>query len=327
MRFFWFICLSIPAIAAYAQEMVNPIPAKLEITDRVPNDLLSKKSCVFYASTFTEKELETIQSGFQKTGIDAVAYFKSALVFAGTDVTQKIVEFLDSREIAFIVLISKKEDAYSFIFTSFNNKEFVINGQPGWEVQNTDLNEALQSIYRSTVSSQPIKNLLINSYPEKNFPISIINGRRSDLFAIDLKVDRLAVPWFKNAVADSALAQFFKENYPFSYGMTAPGIDPNELRKNGFHYLLLYVHTEGTIAREILGYPNTSKESALTSVTYPNGSLQLKTISAEAPVYKFYFKHLASGNVFLGTKWDADVTWQEALRNHIKGFKAELKIP
>ena len=204
---------------------------------------------------------------------------------------------------------------------------FVNDGQPGWEVQNTNLKEALQIIYRSTVNSQPIKNLLINSYPEKNFPVDIIEGRRSDFFAIDLKVDKLAVPWFKDAAADSLLAQFFKENYPFIYGMTEPGLDAKELRNNGFHYVLSYVHTEGIIARDILDYPTTTKESAITSVTYPNGSLQLKTIPSETLVYKFYFKHLVSGNVFLGTKWDADLTWQAALRNHVKGFKAELKIP
>ena len=328
MKFLLTFCLLVPALAIYSQQMANPIPERLEITNQVPEDLLAKRTCVFYGSNFSNEELETIQSYFQQSGIDAVAYFKSALVHAGADVTPKIADFLIQREISFIALISKKGKSFSFIFTPFNGTmNFVNNGQPGWEVQNTNLKEALQIIYRSTVNSQPIKNLLINSYPEKNFPINIIEGRRSDFFAIDLKVDKLAVPWFKDAVADSLLAQFFKENYPFSYGMTEPGLDAKELRNNGFHYVLSYVHTEGLIARDILGYPNTSMESAITSVTYPNGSLQLKTIPAETPVYKFYFKHLVSGNVFLGTKWDADTAWQDALRNHVKGFKAELKIP
>ncbi|MEQ8362092.1 MAG: hypothetical protein RH948_04430 [Cyclobacteriaceae bacterium] len=328
MRFLLAFCFFIHTVVLYSQQMENPIPARLVITDRVPEDLLAKRSCVFYSSNFSDEELESIQGSFQQSGVDAVVYLKSALVFAGADVTQKIADFLIKREIEFIVLISKRGNNYSFLFTSFNaNKEFVNNGQPGWEVQNTNLKEALQTIYRSTVNSQPIKNLLINSYPEKNFPIDIIEGRRSDFFAIDLKVDKLAVPWFKDAATDSLLAQFFKENYPFSYGMTEPGLDAKELRNNGFHYVLSYVHTEGLIARDILGYQNTTNESAIASVTYPNGSLQLKTIPAETPVYKFYFKHLVSGNVFLGTKWDGDTTWLAALRNHVKGFKAELKIP
>jgi hypothetical protein len=30
--------------------------------------------------------------------------------------------------------------------------------------------------------------------------------------------------------------------------------------------------------------------------------------------------------VFLGTKWDADLTWEEALLNQINGMKAELRL-
>ncbi|NJN41443.1 MAG: hypothetical protein HC811_03585 [Flammeovirgaceae bacterium] len=66
--------------------------------------------------------------------------------------------------------------------------------------------------------------------------------------------------------------------------------------------------------------------SAISSVTFPNGQLQLKTIPKETVVYKYYIRHIDSGNTFLGTKWDADIRWEDALRNHIKNFKAELNI-
>ncbi|MEQ8424414.1 MAG: hypothetical protein RIA63_06870 [Cyclobacteriaceae bacterium] len=328
MKFLLYILFIFSFAITQGQGFENPIPDKLKLTDNVPAELLAKRSVVFHSANLSDEELETTQSSFQKTGIDAVAYFKTEFVFAGLDVTQKIIDYLGKREISFIILISKKTNRFSFITTPFNgNSDFVNQDQIGWEVDNANLSDALQIIYRYTVNSQPIKNLLINSYPEKNFPITIIEGRRSDFFAIDLKVDHLAVPWFKDAVNDSLLVKFFKETYPFTYNMVEPGLDKKELRSKGFHYLLSYVHTDGAIARDILGYQNTSNESAITSVTYPNGSLKLKTLSAETPVYKFYLKHLESGNVFLGTKWDADITWESALRNHIKGFRAELKIP
>ncbi len=312
---------------ALAQNSIEPVISKLQLTEQVPAELLAKRSCVFYTSGISDDNLEYIQKGFQSTGVDAVAYFKMGMVFSGVEVTQKVVDYLNKREIAFIILLSKQGKNYSFAFTPFNGStDFVDFEQPAWSVSSPNLNEALQSIYRNALNNQPVKNLLINSYPEKNFSISIIDGRRSDFFAIDLKVDRLAVPWFKNAEQDSALAQYFKENYPFQYGMVEPGIDKKELRSNGFHYVLHYLHTEGAIAKEMLGYPISSSESALTSVTYPNGEVKLKTLPAETPVYKYYLKHIESGNVFLGTKWDADITWLDALRNQIKGFKSELKI-
>jgi len=70
----------------------------------------------------------------------------------------------------------------------------------------------------------------------------------------------------------------------------------------------------------------TKTESAYASVTWPNGSSQVKTIAADKPVYKFYFKHIESGNVFLGTRWDADETYMQGLKNHLMGFRAELRL-
>jgi hypothetical protein len=310
-----------------AQSVDSPITSRLELTNQVPDQLLAKRSCVFYSSGFKDEQLETIQNVFQNTGVDAVAYFKKELVFSGIEVTNRIADHLIKREIEFIILIGRTNGNYSFILTPFNGtNEFVNLEQTAWSVVNPSLNDALQTIYRTAVNNQPIKNLLVNRYPEKNFSIKIIDGRRSDFFAIDLKVDRLAVPWFKDSERDSTLANFFKENYPFQYGMVEPGLEKKELRSKGFHYILNYLNTEGAIAKEILGYQVSAGESAITSVTYPNGETKLKTFSAEAPVYKFYLKHLESGNVFLGTKWDADITWIDALRNQIKGFKSELKI-
>jgi hypothetical protein len=34
-------------------------------------------------------------------------------------------------------------------------------------------------------------------------------------------------------------------------------------------------------------------------------------------VYKYYVKHINSGDIYLGEQWDGDDTWQDALFNHI----------
>ena len=148
---------------------------------------------------------------------------------------------------------------------------------------------------------------------------NIIKGRRAEFFSLDMKVDKLAVPKFGNESMDRELDEFLKANYISGYSLTDPNTEEKDLRKQGMPYVLCYVHTRNAAAKQILGYDMTKSESALASVTYPNGALQLKTIPAETSVYKFYLRHIDSGNVYLGTKWDADVTWQEALRNHVKG--------
>lgn len=103
--------------------------------------------------------------------------------------------------------------------------------------------------------------------------------------------------------------------------------DEKDLLKQGFQYVILYLKVSGKSARELLGYDMTKNvATAYGSVTYPNGTPQVKTISADAPVYKFYIKHIRSGNIFLGTKWDADETLVQSMKNHIMGFRAELKL-
>lgn len=325
--------LIIGSITLWAQDLgaqENPLLSRLQLTTAVPKGLLAARSFVFYHSAYNDEQLKMIQNYFQQTGIDAVGYFKIDLVFASREVSKKVVDYLNKREIDFIVLLDQSGGQFTITFTPFNRTyEFVNQEQSAWSSSGSDLKELLIHTYRTAINDQPRKNYLINDFPERDFALDFIEGRRSDFFAIDLKVDKLAVPWFEEAGKDSLLAQLFKSHYPFQYGMAhADKLSKADLRKAGFHYVMEYVHSSGEIAQEILEYPPlASGKSALVSVTYPEGVLRLKTISSQTPVYKFYFKHIESGNVFLGTKWDADLTWEEALVNHLRGFKAELKIP
>ncbi len=87
-----------------------------------------------------------------------------------------------------------------------------------------------------------------------------------------------------------------------------------------------YVHCRGKTAKDLLGYDITRGESAYGSVTFPNGIPQVKTIPVETTVFKFYIKHIESGNTFLGTKWDADESQVQAMKNYIMAFKSEMKL-
>jgi hypothetical protein len=296
-------------------------------TDTAPADLLATRSVVFFSGDYSDQELEETQKGFQQIGIDAVAYFEEDKVLAGKDVSKVYAEYLVSRDIKYILLFEKTQGAYVLIATAFNGKSsFFDNGQPAWKVQQTKHHEWLQSIYRDSWLNQKKQNFLINDIPERQISLTVIAGRRSEFFAVDLKVDNLAVPKTGDEQLDKELEQFFAANYPFKYKIVEANYDEKESRKLGFHYVLTYIHTKGRSARELLGYDMSKSENAYASVTYSNGTSQIKTIPADKPIYKFYFKHIESGNVFLGTKWDADETWMQALKNHLMGFRAELRL-
>ncbi len=300
---------------------------KFQFTETPPADLLSNRAVVLHSHTFQQDELGSIQKAFQQIGIDAVAYFEKDVVLAGRDVTGAFAEYLANRQIKYLIIFEKSANGFQFIATTFNQKESLIDpGQPGWRVSNQRLNELLRTVFQDSWRSQKKQNYLINEFPETDIAVDPFPGSRQEFFAIDLKVDLLAVPKFGNEAMDKELDQFFQANYPLKYKITEPGADEKVLRSQGFLYVLCFVHTRGKAAKEILGYDMTKAESAYASVTFSSGQLQLKTIPAGEEVYKFYVRHIGNGNVYFGNKWDADTTWQEALRNYIFGFKAEAKI-
>ena len=98
------------------------------------------------------------------------------------------------------------------------------------------------------------------------------------------------------------------------------------LLDKGYKSILRFVHARGILAKEIFGYDITQIARSLPTATIVNNEVQIKTISASQSVYKFYFKNIEYGNIFLGNKWDADITWQDALRNHLQALKINQKI-
>ena len=305
----------------------SPVSARLQFIENPPTDLLASRSVVLYDYTFKLSELQEIQKAFQQIGIDAIAYFERDVVLAGKDATKAFAEYFASRQVKYLVFFEKPPNGFQFIAIPFDPKQGLFDVTvPAWRVQKELLKDVLLTVFQDSWRRQKKQNFLINEFPETDLTVDPIKGNRQEFYAIDLKVDNLAVPKFGNEVMDKELEQLFQAHYPLKHKITEAGADEQDLRRQGFQYVLCFVHTRGKAAREILGYDVSKPETAYASITYSSGQLQLKTIPEETEVYKFYFRHIDNGNVFLGTKWDADVKWQDALRNHIMGFKAEAKI-
>ncbi|RAW03259.1 hypothetical protein [Pseudochryseolinea flava] len=327
MRFFIIaLFLSVNVFGQSAAENIQWID-QLNLSGGFPEKLLSTRTAVFYDYRFNAKDRTDAQSYFQRTGIDAVVYFQLDMLKAGADPSRAFSDFLMKREIQNLVFMEIRDDAtYRLTVTLFNGKETIVDPkQNAWSTSNKVWTEALKTMYRS-VGGLKKTNLLINDFPEMDGKVEPIVGRRNEFYAIDLKVDPLAVPKTGDAAVDAAVEEIFKANYPLKYKMTEPGLTEKELRKQGSLYALCYIKCRAAAAKELLGYDMTKSESALVSVTYSSGQAQLKNIPSNTVVYKFYFKHIDSGNVFLGTKWDADYTFEQALLNQLKGLKAELKL-
>lgn len=321
------ICCLFAASAAFAQIPVGEqeLIARLQTGNALPQNLLSTRSVVFYPYTMPMTELESIQEYFQRTGIDAVVYIQSDFLAAGRDPSVALAEYLNAREISHIIIIGNN-DGYSFHIAEYNNMaDLFKKDQIAWFHKERTLDALLQTLFRTANSTLRKENMLINEYPELAMPLNVFKGRRAEFFAIDLKVDPLAMPKFGDETVDQELEEIMK-TYPFKYTLTESGLSEPQIRKDGSYYVLRFVYARDKAAQQLLGYNSAKAQSAIVSVTYPENTAHLKNIPADAMVYKFYFKHIDSGNIFLGTKWDADLTWQQALLNQLKAFKAELNV-
>lgn len=326
MRFILVVFLLVPSVGNAQFLSEGTIISRLR-TGAIPEEIMSKRSVVLHSASVTPQEVSAIHEGLIRAGIDAVAYFETDRVLAGGDSEKAYNKYFTRREVTCFVFIQKKSSGFSCYITLYNGRaDFVNQDQTAWTTQASTLSQLLNDIYRSVLSTYQKKNLLINDAAETGLPVRVVEGARSETFQYDLKVDNLAVPKFNDSTATKELAGIFKSSYPLRYQLTDNTIADKDLRNKGFLYVLCVVHVRSAVAKDILGYPVTKSESAFVSVTYPSTEMQLKNIPADTEVYKFYVRHIDSGNVFLGTKWDADVTWQQALTNFIRGMKAEMKL-
>jgi hypothetical protein len=301
--------------------------SRLQFGGPLPEKLLSTKSVVFYPYAMTMKELEIFQKAFKRCGIDAVVYYESDYVSAGRDASVNLAGLLTKREISNLIYLQKSEGLYKIIITTYNQKaNFVDQGQPAWTLEHRALDVLSQTLFNTIASTMKNENMLVNDYPETGFGVRAIDGNRNEFFAIDLKVDQLAVPKFGDEAMDKELEELMKL-YPYKYTLMEANLSEAELRKQGYLYVLRFVHARNKVVRSILGYGMPKAQSAIASHVFVENVQQLKNIPANEVVFKFYFKHIESENVFLGTKWDADPSWQQALLNQLKGFRSEFKIP
>ena len=288
-----------------------------------------------------------------RTGTDVIGYYNIQDVFAGLETQRYFAEDLLNREVKNILMIESQQGSISLKVTKFNEKTtFMDNGQNAWKSENQDLAEVLGDYRRAVGSSgQRRTNFLITDFPEFFEDTRLIKKQRFEIFNQDLKLDKLAVPLFStlklpagsesvSAVdpdlekilsyqqqwkVDSIELTGIMEGYPFAYGIVAADLDEKKLREQGYQFILYYLHTSGKVIHELLNYNNDKNVTDYITIKPSGNKPDLVTIKAHQPVYKYYIKHIFSGEIYLGDTWDAEENWQEALKNHINGIKAKIK--
>lgn len=285
------------------------------------------------------------------TGTDIVGYYNIKDVFAGLETQKYFAEDLVKREIDNIFILEKGKNFFTLKVTAFNKKaSFIDHGQQAWISKQSDLSAVLAD-YRRAVgnSGQKRANFLMSDYPEFFEDTRMIRSRRFEVYNRDLKLDKLAVAMFQkillpagnqdqnseelkkinqyreNWKRDSMALVNLMQEYPFEYGVVNNEIDEEKLRNSGYQFILYYLHTGGKAIHELLNYNNDMNVTDYITIKNAGDKPELITIPANTQVYKFYIKHIYSGEIYLGESWDAEESWQAALGNHINGIKTKVK--
>lgn len=324
------VLLLLPAFFASVAQTLSEedkFISRLKNVENAPEGILSSRAALLFSVDYSQTELEDIQKAFQQIGIDAVAYVEIERVLAGTDMKKAYGGQFARRNIKFLIFIRKEKSEYQFSFVRFNPKSvWTKNGQSSWFLHSANLQALLTEVFRTLVSTQKRQNFLINDFPEKDIVLNSAADNRNENTAPNIRSAKIAIPKLGDEQANRELEQYLKENFHAKYNIVEDSLSEKDLEQNGYAYVLRFVHARGSLAKEILGYDMSKTESALVTVSYPNGTLQLKTIPSQTLIYKFYFKSLEDGSLYFGTKWDADITWQEALKNHLDGYRVVGKI-
>jgi len=304
---------------------------------------------------------EEVHEVFRNAGIDVVAYYFMDDVISGIEVKEAFAAELKQRDIKNIIIISdvwlkiKGKDAERFVIliTPFNGEtSLMTNGQPAWKTQNKKLDKALDKLQKDASRQRLRKdNLLISDYPELFRDIDLIKGRRSETYSNSLKVDKIAMTSFmlaeipedrpggmiNNNIAKEAekangitrgnnqkLEELMKK-YPYEYGVVEPNPNSQALLNQGYTYVVYLLHTYGMSIKYLLDYETEEGFSDFITVKQQKGKTILRNIPTESPVYKFYLRHLRTNDVYVGSRWDADETWREALANFIENIKRDFE--
>lgn len=319
----------------------------LSSSKQFPEDLLYTKSVVFVndrnqkdAAAWKELSVQA-HNTFREAGIDAVAYYYFDDVKAGRDVSRKLAEALSQRQIKNIVVISRDKKGCGLAITPFNGNAFFFDkNQQAYKQTASSCDQLFIELGKVAYRNKAeVQNYLINDQPEFFVGAgSVVKGRRAEAFAQDLKLDKLAVPKFQEddlssmqnplpGVADTSQVNRLNESlenimadYPYEYALVDPDIAEDKLRQDsGYQFILLKLHTTKAHIRDMLEYDEAAEgNEAETSAG--------NSTEDQASVYKYYVKHIYTGDVYLGDVWDASKDWKEALNNYIHNMRQSLNI-
>lgn len=329
----------------------------LEYTSSIPTELNNSRSAVIInvptnLGEFTKegdwkKLAEDAHAGFVKMNVDAIFSISQLDLTASNSSFQNYLDIFSRRKIKNLIFVTQKDNSYEIILTeNKNTTELLTNGQSAYRVQSESLRAALLTLGKEIRRSELVQgNFLIPDKPSFLSGRSIIENTQLKNYPGQLRRSVLAVERFRkipepstndevlktvqayNANIDSKNIELdsIMKSYPYDYVLIEPMSDEDLLR-NRYQFLARSITGSAASVRKMLEFDVVPSETDFMSVIpiMPDKT-SIKAIPKDAIVTKFYVRQNISKNVHVG-EWDADDTWQSALKNMVGNLSQRLVI-
>ncbi len=325
-------------------------PLQLEIflsnqslSRHVPKTIQSTRSAVII-SMQDQSKWKTIGNEandyFKKISIDPVMFINATDLFANSSVTESFSDQFAGRRISNLIFITERKEllnAFSISLVPFDPKVGLgARDLKGWTIKVNELKDGYKILANDLIKAElENTNFLIPESPNFEEDTNFIKGTIYSVYSRDLRARKLAIPKYKvideqqlssvkaynqkvataNKVLEDKLA-----SYPYEFGFVDTE-DEAELYRQRYEYVLLRVKTTGEHLKKWFNLDVVSGETEYVSINQiTKEDATLERINIDQVVYKYYVKHLVSGDVYIGDKWDTAVTWEQALENYINNM-------
>lgn len=338
----------------WAQELLfTGSPIYLDLSRDLPEDLLATKTAVIVDAGNSGLDWKEISKEahvqLRRTGIDGIAYFRWDELFSGFEPQYEIAGFLNTRQVQNLILIKTQKGIAEVWLTGFNGQwTFIENSQKAWYNQDSTISRTLLPLYQKAALELEKSNLLISDFPEYYENLYFHNQKIERIYPPNVKSFKTCVSQMPakgkpegmpervskayNLYYDAMVSRnnqirdLIGSSYPFQNTMFDLGPDPSTLKlQEGCNFYLGYVYGKAIDIASMFGVPSgNTREVTINSVL--SDKPMVRYISSSRNIFKFYLKNSITGDIFIGSGWDADVTIEDALSNFIFYLKKDLKV-
>jgi len=329
--------------SAYAQTQPLPTPSRFltaqAASSAIPDGLLIDRSAIVISAQqdangnlMPERTLawaERFQQMFEEQGVDVVMAFRQLDLLSGREPWAAFENLMVSRGIRYLInLIENSDGTFTVSIASLPEQAPLLGAQlPAYSLTAGDLESLVTNlrleIIRADLSRE---NFMVLGTPEFFEDVPMITKNRYESFPLDLRLDKIAIRWPDDAGDDfkQQFGEYMDSLYPHQFGFVPAVWTDQQIRNEGYQYTLNWVYATGYSLKKVFNYEiKEGENSYITFMTLGPNKKDIKSIPIYTPVYKFYMRHIVTGDIYLGKEWDADLDWMDALKHHVYNYRGE----